>query len=186
MKFIKTLFLFVLFSLIFIEGGRSQEKEGVLEPQKIKKMSDQELLDKAENYIKEMNRIVKVGFDLLKNARDEKDIQRINCINESLSVVKNLIRVSEQNAVNLQDRIVRGERSGAEHEFVKISIAFGKVEELEGEMKSCGGPTAEGIFEGKPVIEKIFDLDLPVEDPAIPIEEVPLVVGIPPSASPFY
>ncbi len=150
------------------------------------KMSTNEQAKKAESQLGGMKAMLQASFDALQRARAEQDINKLNCVNESLSAIKGLMRLSEQNYVALQEAIAKKDDKGVEHEYVKISIAYNKIAELEGRVKSCGGPATTGDVDGKPTIDRIVDADIPTEDPGENVIEVPIDNVRPPSASPFF
>lgn len=169
----------------FAAGGGTPPAQ-VLTPEQIKSMSFEAMLAAGEAAVKEMNGLVKEVLDGLQEAQSAKDFQRMKCISESLTTIKGLMRLSEQNALTLRERVIARDRAGAEHEFVKVSIARNKVVELHAQSKGCGGPAGETFFEGAPRVERTFDKDLPVEDARDSLERVVVVMDPPPSASPYY
>lgn len=159
---------------------------GPLRPEVLKAMSLEDMLGNGEAAVREMNEITRQVLDSLADARKENDFQRMNCIGNVLNTIKGLLRLSDQNALSLRERVIGRDRSGAEHEFVKISIARGKVLELQAQAKGCGGPSAETVFEGAPLVEKVFDKDLPLENPRTGLIQPAVTIEPPPSASPYF
>ncbi|HIA03315.1 MAG TPA: hypothetical protein EYN06_07495 [Myxococcales bacterium] len=150
------------------------------------KLSSKQQLKKATEDMNGMKAVLNNAFNMLKDARKKQDIQELNCINEALSAIKGLMRLSEQNFVMLQEAVARNDRRTAEHEFVKISIAHNKINDLDGRVRSCGGPSSGGTIDGRPRIELLKDSDLPEEDPAEGLQIIHVNVERPPSASPFF
>jgi hypothetical protein len=150
------------------------------------KLSPQQQLKKATKNMQAMKKVLTGAFETLKEARSEQDMQKLNCINEALSAIKGLMRLSEQNFVMLQEAVARSDARTAEHEFVKISIAHNKIGDLDGQVRSCGGPSSGGTVDGRPIIEILKDRDLPEEDPAEGLKIIQVDVDRPPSASPFF
>ena len=64
----------------------------------------------------------------LEEARATKDVVKLNCVNEKLTQVKGLLRISEQSDVALQEAVARKDTTAAEHEYTKVTIARDKVD----------------------------------------------------------
>jgi len=122
----------------------------------------------------------------LEEARKSQNVTRVNCVNEALTTMKGLMRLAESNYTAMQECASRRDAGCTEHEFVKISIAFNKSEELEGQLKGCGGPSVDGAIDGQPYIEKKIDPNMPELDPTAGLNDLPTKIENPPSASPFF
>lgn len=157
-----------------------------LKPQDLQAMSLEEMLADGERTVLDMNNTVREVLDTLASARKANDFARMNCIGTALSSIKGLLRISDQNALSLRERVMARDRPAAEHEFVKMRIARQKATELRAQARSCGGPSGETVFEGQAVVEKDFDEDLPLEDVRTALTDPAYNPDPPPSASPFY
>lgn len=140
----------------------------------------------AKANVERMHRMVADGFKELEEARKAQNINRVNCVNDALTAMKGLLRLAESNRLAMQEAASRKDAAGVEHEYVKISIAFNKTEELYGQLQGCGGPSSEPIIDGRPYIEKSIDPDMVEIDPTKGLKDLPPELNDPPSASPFY
>jgi hypothetical protein len=143
-------------------------------------------IEQGKAYIDRLHKMVSDGFSELEEARKSQNISRVNCVNEALTTMKGLMRLAEGNYLGMQECGSRKDAACAEHEYVKISIAFNKAEELDGQLKGCGGPAVDGAIDGKPYIEKKLDSDLPDIDPTQGLTDIAPMLETPPSASPFF
>ncbi len=143
-------------------------------------------LEQAQAYLDRLHGMVSGGFGELEDARKTQNIARVNCVNEALTTMKGLVRLAESNYLAMQECASRKDAACSEHEYVKISIAFNKSEELDGQLKGCGGPSVDGAIDGRPYIEKSIAPDLPTIDPTITLNQIQLIGELPPSASPFF
>jgi len=143
-------------------------------------------LEQAKANVERMHKMVANGFKELEEARKAQNISRVNCVNDALTAMKGLLRLAESNFLAIQEAASRTDAEGVEHEYVKISIAFNKCEELYGQLQGCGGPSTDGAIDGKPYIEKKIDPDLPTVDPTKGLKSLPPNLENPPSASPFF
>ena len=139
----------------------------------------------AQGRVDEMNGIIQEAFDQLESARSEEDIQRVNCISEGVTVMRGLLKISEENMLSLREYNARGDARSAGHSAMKIAIAHKKFEELDSQVRSCGGPDLGGTVDGRPDIEKILDEDLPTIDPVEGLKDTDLFLERPPAASQF-
>ncbi len=151
-----------------------------------KNLSPDEMLPQATDYVKKMEAVEADGNALLTEARAERNIQKLSCLNDTLTAIKGLLRLSDQNLRLLTKHVKAGRADQAEHEYVKIWIAYTKVRELDGRLRACGGPSDSGSIDGRPFIDRIKDPDLPTEDPLAGFSDVIINVERPPLSSPYF
>lgn len=153
-------------------GGRTAEAA----------LSGPEKLDRAEGHLIRMKQVLKQVIARLEDARREKDVVKLNCVNEKLTQVKGLLKVSEQADIALQEAVARRDEA-ADSELQKVSIARVKVDQLRVEAEECIGQLAFAVDE-KTTVEVEQPKDLPDRD--VTLRELPpLVVVRPPPASRF-
>lgn len=164
------------------ESGPGMTRTG-MDFEKATKLSDSEKLELASGFLGEMKRVLTGVLALLKDARAEKDVIKVNCVNEKLTSIKGLLRISEQADITLQEAVAKGERDTAIHEFHKISISHQKIKVLKTEAEQCVGELAFAV--GKTTVEVEVDGDLvPALDPTnIDLPDTPVIR--PPAASPY-
>lgn len=143
-------------------------------------------LEQARAYVTRMGSMISGAFNELEEARKAQNVSRVNCVSDALGTMKGLLRLSEGILLSMQECASRNDAACADHEYVKISIAFNKSEELDGQLKGCGGPAVDGAIDGRPVIEKSSDSDNPDLNPTEGLNDLAPKLENPPSASPFY
>lgn len=117
----------------------------------------------------------------LTEARKERDVVKLNCVNEKLTAIKGLLKISEQADVTLREAVARGDTEVSNHEFEKVVIAQRKCEQLLAESEACVGELA--VYAGDTDVD-IEDDNEDLEDPIeTPTEQV--LKSIPAVASPF-
>lgn len=146
-------------------------------------VADPEKLQRSDESLSRMRAILKNVLKLLEDARREKDVVKLNCVNEKLTQIKGLLRVSEQASIGLQEAAARKDADGSEHEFAKINIAKIKVEQLRAESEECIGQLAYVIDE-KTTVEVEAPTDLPNQDVTDRAPPAP-PPSRPPPASPY-
>ncbi len=129
-----------------------------------------------------MRRVLQDSLSRLEDARNTKDVVKLNCVNEKLTQVKGLLRISEQADVALQEAVAKREQLAAEHEFTKVSIAGEKVQVLRNEAEECIGQLAFQTDQNLTV-----EVDTPDGLPKDPTDPAPMlpVFSRPPIASPI-
>ena len=157
-------------------------------PPDLKSLSLKQMVNQGEGNLDDMKRVLKEGFQELKAARQSQSIQKLNQVNEALSTIKGLVKLSEGYFILLQEAAAKGTRDEAERELVKIMIARDKVMDLRGRIRAAGGPEQEGSFDGEAHVDVIKDANVPIIDPIEDVSALDVLnidAAKPPQASPF-
>ncbi|MBI5507418.1 MAG: hypothetical protein HY903_01575 [Deltaproteobacteria bacterium] len=152
------------------------------EPQSlVENVPDSEKAARTQEHIARMKEILGKVIKHLEEARDEKDVVKLNCVNEKLTNVKGLLKISEDGDVKMQEALARRNVEEALHEYEKISIARTKCEQLFAESEACVGELA--VYAGDTQVEVVVE----GEPPTDMTENVPKISVItrPPAASPY-
>ena len=171
----RVLVLLLLFSVWFPMAVAEAKDELTMQQMKVR----------GEKLVAQMREMRDVGESGLRKARGDKDLSRMDCINEALIALKGVLKLGEDYLYDMKAEYDRGNRKGVQSSYVKITIAMKKIESLDARLRSCGGPHEEGVVEGKPIIERTMDSDLPNQDPLEGLESDPMFVERPPVASPY-
>ncbi|HEY8211396.1 MAG TPA: hypothetical protein VIG99_28125 [Myxococcaceae bacterium] len=150
--------------------------------EKASDVPDPEKLRRSVDALGRMRNVLKEVLGKLEEARNTKDVVKLNCVNEKLTQIKGLLRISEQSDVSLQEAVAKKETSSGEHEFTKVMIAKQKVDQLRAEAEECIGQLAFRTDENLTVEVEVPD-DLPNLDPTRP-QTPPDVIARPPPVSP--
>lgn len=145
------------------------------------KVPDAEKVQRSAEAVARIRVVLKDALTKLEEARNTKDVVKLNCVNEKLTQIKGLLRISEQSDVALQEAIARGEAQAANHEYTKVTIARQKVDQLRAEAEECIGQLAFRTDENM-IVEVIEPEGLP-DDPTRP-PPAPAALTRPPPASP--
>ena len=144
---------------------------------------DAEKLSRSRDAVNRMRSVLSEVLGRLEEARATTDVVKLNCVNEKLTQVKGLLRISEQSDVALQEAVAKKDTTAAEHEYSKVSIAKNKVEQLRTESEQCIGQLAFRTDENL-TVEVEVPSGLPTEDPTNPPAPRP-PTDRPPPASPI-
>lgn len=142
------------------------------------KVADPEKVRTSGESVGRMRSTLKDVLDKLEEARSSKDVVKLNCVNEKLTQIKGLLRISEASNIQLQEAVARGETTAAEHEFTKVSIARSKVDQLRAEVEQCIGQLAfrtdENLAVEVQVPEYLPPGDVTIASPAyVPVDSRP-------------
>jgi hypothetical protein len=135
---------------------------------------------KVEVMLAEQRQIMGRASELLKEARAAKDIVQLNCINEKLTQIKGLLKISENASVQMYEAISRDEEDIINHEFTKITVAHQRCVTLGAEAEQCVGEIA--VYTGQTEVNVEVDEDIGDDDPTEPPPVGPAPI-VPPFAS---
>ncbi|HET8540347.1 MAG TPA: hypothetical protein VFL83_10795 [Anaeromyxobacter sp.] len=107
---------------------------------------DQEKLEAAADNIARMKTALKTVLARAEQARNEKDVVKLNCVNEKLTQIKALLKVAEQADIALHESLASRQGAG-EAEFSKVAITRTKVDRLRREAEECIGQLAYMVDE---------------------------------------
>lgn len=127
-------------------------------------LSDPEKIRRSAEAVGKMRGALKSVLAKLEEARNSKDVVKLNCVNEKLTQIKGLLRISEQSDIALQEAVAKKESATSEHEYTKVSIAVVKVNQLSAEAEECIGQLAFRTDENA-TTEVEEPEDLPKGDP---------------------
>lgn len=143
---------------------------------------DPDKLQRSTAALGDMREVLRQVLEKLEEARRTKDVVKLNCVNEKLTQIKGLLRISEQADVALQESVARRDSAASEHEYTKVTIAQQKMVQLRAEAEECIGQLAFRTDENLSV-EVEEPKNLPGGDPTQPQGPVDVDVR-PPPASP--
>ncbi len=118
---------------------------------KAAKLSDSQKLEKSAENLERMKGSLRTILQRVEDARAEKDVVKLNCVNEKLAQVKGLIKVAEQADIALHEALTAKDPA-SDSEFARIGIARTKVDALKGDAEQCIGQLAY-IVDEKTTVE---------------------------------
>jgi hypothetical protein len=125
--------------------------------------SDADKLEASAEHVARMKTSLKAVLGKIEGARNEKDVVKLNCLNEKLAQIKALLRVAEQADVALHEAVANRD-AGADSEFSKVAIARTKVEGLRADSEQCTGQLSYVVDEKTTVEVQMPDLPDPAGD----------------------
>jgi hypothetical protein len=162
---------------VLAQGGKPDAE---VKFRKGSQLSTHEMIAQSDSYLLKMRGTLDRVSKLAERARKEKDIIKLNCVNDKLIQVKGHLNLAEQARLALSapgtDEDTRG------HQFSKLTITFQKVEVLGQEAEACIGEDI--AYVGATRVEVDVDPDITKEDPTSE-PRGPLPIERPPLASPY-
>jgi hypothetical protein len=115
------------------------------------KVPDNQKSSRSAQQLARMRTILTEVLEHLAEAREERDVVKLNCVNEKLTAIKGLLKISEQADVAMQEALARRNSEIAHHEFEKVAVAGTKCEQLFSESEACVGELA--VYSGETEVE---------------------------------
>lgn len=137
-----------------------------------------ELLDRASKDIARLRRALTEALTRMEDARHERDLVKLLCLDEKISQIKVLVTVGERAETALTEAVIVRD-DGALVELSKIAIARAKVDALRAEAAACIGQLAYEVG-GRTEVYVEEPEDLPDAG-----ELAPVVRPLPGSADPY-
>src|SRR3712207_3512961 len=91
-----------------------------LQAEKASDVPDVTKLERSSKAIGAMREVLRDVLGKLEEARRAKDVVKLNCVNEKLTQIKGLLRISEQADVALQEAVSQRDTTSSEHEYTKV------------------------------------------------------------------
>ena len=121
-------------------------------------LAPRDMSAKANELIRGMETTHRAVLEMQAAAKQAKDVIKLNCVNENLLAVKQLLNIADEAKTDFAEAKVQGDRGEQVHQYGQITIASEKAKEAGNEAQACIGE--ELHFVGKN--------DVTVDGPAIP------------------
>lgn len=134
----------------------------------------------AIQHISQMQRALKRLLALLEEARETRDVVKLNCVNAKLTQAKGLVRISEQAELAMLENLAKGNGELSNNEYAKVALGRKQCRILLADAEACIGELAMYFSETVVVVDgEDRDLQDPVQSstPA-PIVERPEQVSL--------
>lgn len=127
-------------------GAEAGQDEGLKVKDDISKLSGKEMQQKADGMLTEMRASLRSSLDLIAQARRQKDVVRLNCLNDRVTPMKGVLKVAEDAAQGLQEQAASGDLEAARGSYTKIALARERIATLRVQAQNCVG--AESYYGG--------------------------------------
>jgi hypothetical protein len=137
-------------------------------------LSPREMATETKRLLSEMEGYHVRVLQLQGAARKAKDVIKLNCVNEKLLAVKQLLNIGEVAENDLTEAIASGDRDAQVHQYSQVKLAQERAVAARDEAEACIGE--EIIFVGPTKVEVDGPAmpDDPTDDPGDPFDVVPV------------
>jgi hypothetical protein len=162
---------------------------GGMTPDAAAQIPDSKKLELAEQGLKTIRKTVDRVAGRSDEARIEKDVGKLNCLNAQLTQMKGLAKVATQANETLVDAVRKKDSATANTQFARVAIATDKVQRMGGEADVCLGQLAY-LVDGQTTVQVEQPEGLPGQDvtqrspPPPPLVAPPVVRPV--NASRYY
>ncbi len=117
---------------------------GLMSDQEIHALSSAERSGQVASAIEGMKGVLARGLKMLEKTRnEERDVLKLNCINEKLSSIKGFLKVGERAAMAQGEASSRGDSADEVHQMKLVMLAAARVQALAEEMEACAGEVVQ-------------------------------------------
>jgi len=131
--------------------------------QRMANLTGPEQLREGARIIDAMSALRRRVSDMLDRARQERDIIKVNCLNDKLTQIDVTLRSSREHQDLLQTAVGINNDGQRNHEFALLTIYRQRAEGLEAEARQCIGEEAGGFGEGTTITVRV-NPNIPVQD----------------------
>lgn len=156
--------------------------QGDVDLRKASTLSPSETVSQSHDFMQKINNTKNRIGTLAEKARRQRDVIRVNCVNDKALQVKGHVAVAEQSMSAIDTAVSRSDDGARQHEFTRLTILYQKVLVLGTEAESCVGEDVSYIGDTKVQVD--IDPSIPVADPTEPSLPLPDVTR-PVEATPF-
>ncbi len=103
------------------------------------RLSASETLQHAKDYVSKMQETVRDIAQLQEQAKKQKDVIKLNCVNDKMVQVKGHMAVADTAMGNFNEAMGKGDDDGRRHEYQRVGILYQKVLVLGTEARNCVG-----------------------------------------------
>ncbi|MCG8420912.1 MAG: hypothetical protein MJE77_23575 [Proteobacteria bacterium] len=142
------------------------DSDVILPMEKRAELAPREMLARSDQLIVEMKRMLDRVIAIQQVARKQKDVIRLNCVNDRLIQVKKLLNIAEAARTELVEAIAGNDDRDRYHQFSKVTIAYENISVLRDEAEACVGEELMFVGPTRRDVEKPPILDDPtLEEP---------------------
>ena len=137
-------------NLLAAETVQNQETAKISSP-KIERVHDKDKPERVQKAVTLVKNQLSQVLQNMKRAKEERDMIKLNCINEKLNALKGLLRVCEQAETTMQEFFANHNNEAATHEYTKVMMIENKSKQLASAAASCIGEMT--VYSGETQVE---------------------------------
>ncbi len=126
-------------SVLLAPLAHAQEPSVVGYVELTSQLGPEEMNHAASGIVTEMQAGVVSVTELLEGAESTEQMAQIRCLSSALTTMRALLAVTQESADGMERYLATGARGLADHEFRKVTIAWGKFQQARAEALACVG-----------------------------------------------
>lgn len=142
---------------------QGNEPEAEVQQRRTANLSGPDQLRESNAIIEEIQRIRRQVSEQLDQARQERDIIKVNCLNDKLTQIDVTLRSAREHHDLLQTAVGINNDGQRNHEFTLMTIYRGRTTGLEVEARQCIGE-GSGTFDRGSVVRVSVAATIPTQD----------------------
>jgi len=148
-------------------------------------LSPREMQDETKKLLADMEKMHARVLELQAAARKAKDVIKLNCVNEKLLAVKQLLNIGDAAETDLTEAVSAGDRAGALHQYGQVKLAHERTTAERDDAEGCIGEEIVFIGPTKVDVNGPTIPDDPTDDGDDPFSGVSVDIERPAYATPF-
>lgn len=144
--------------------NRAPENDAQVTTQRTANLSGPDQLREAQSVIDSVTSTRRRVSDMLDRARQERDILKVNCLNDKLTQIDVGLRTAGEHRELLQNAVSINNDSQRNHEFTLMLIVRSRSEALEGEARQCIGEDTGTFSDRQTTVRVTIDPNIPTQD----------------------
>jgi hypothetical protein len=156
------------------EARRQGQGDAEIQSERAANLTGPEQMREAARVIDMMTAMRRRVSDMLDRARQERDIIKVNCLNDKLTQIDVTLRSAREHQELLQTAVGINNDGQRNHEYALLTIFRQRSEALEAEARQCIGEEAGGFGEGTTVSVRV-NPNIPTQ----PTDEYPVEPVVP-------
>lgn len=149
-------------------------------------LSPREMATETKKLLGEMEGFHVRVLALQSSARKAKDVIKLNCVNEKLLAVKQLLNIADKAQTDLTEAIAASDRDAQVHQYSQVKIAHERAVAERDEAEGCIGEEIVFIGPSQVDVDGPAMPDDPTQDPEDPFGAEPSDFEQPNTASPWF
>lgn len=145
------------------EAQRPRQSDAEIGSTRQANLSGPEQMREAGRIIESMTTMRRRVSDMLDRARQERDIIKVNCLNDKLTQIDVTLRSAREHQDLLQTAVGINNDGQRNHEYALLTIFRQRAESLEAEARQCIGEEAGGFGEGTTISVRV-NPNIPTDD----------------------
>jgi len=145
------------------EARRPRSADAEIPSARQANLSGPEQMREGGRIVESMTTMRRRVSDMLDRSRQERDIIKVNCLNDKLTQIDVTLRSAREHQDLLQTAVGINNDGQRNHEYALLTIFRQRAESLEAEARQCIGEEAGGFGEGTTISVRV-NPNIPTDD----------------------